>query len=61
MNSCQIQVYLDDVPFGIEEDIWLIRTWDVAAVEYYSGNQIPIEYRSRTGSCGLLLVWSKWL
>lgn len=60
-SPCPVRVIVDGIEAGIDEDIWMIRTWDVAAVEYYSGSEIPVEYRSRTrGVCGLLLVWSKW-
>jgi len=59
-GACPLSVFLDDIPVGLAEDIYIIKTWDLAAVEYYTGNEIPIEYRSRTTGCGLLLAWSKW-
>ena len=59
-TGCPVQVYVDDIPFGQEEDIWIIRTWDVDTVEFYSGSQVPARYRSRLNACGLLLVWLKW-
>jgi hypothetical protein len=58
--ACPVSVFLDDIPVGLTEDIYIIKTWDLAAVEYYTGNEIPIEYRSRATGCGLLLAWSKW-
>ena len=61
-GKCPLQVYVDDIPFGQEEDIWIVRTWDVDTVEFYSGSQVPAAYRSRLGNgCGLLLVWLKWI
>jgi hypothetical protein len=38
----------------------MIRTWDLAAVEYYDGSQVPVQYRTRAYECGVLLLWSKW-
>jgi hypothetical protein len=59
-SPCPVRVIVDGIPAGIDDDIWMIRTWDVAAVAYYSGSEIPAEYRSRTRDvCALILVWSK--
>ena len=60
-TPCPVTVFVDNIPAGVDDDIWMIRTWDVAAVEYYASSEIPVEYRSRTrNACALLLVWSKW-
>jgi hypothetical protein len=59
-GTCPITTFLDDVPVDLTEDIYIIKTWDLAAVEYYSETEIPVEYRSRAPGCGLLLAWSKW-
>ena len=59
-GNCPVAVFLDDIRLGLTEDIYFIQTWDLAAVEYYSGNEVPVEYRSRAVGCGLLLAWSKW-
>ena len=60
-SPCPVRVIVDGIPAGIEDDIWMIKTWDVAAVAYYSASEIPVEYRSRTRDvCALILVWSKW-
>jgi hypothetical protein len=59
-GTCPIAVFLDDIPVGATEDIYIIKTWDLAGVEYYSETQMPVEYRARVRACGLLLAWSKW-
>ena len=55
---CAVTVFLDghdlhDTPYD------LIRTWDLAGVEFYSGAQVPAEYRVHGTNCGLLLLWSR--
>jgi hypothetical protein len=52
MGFCPVQVYLDGVALGKEYPDW-VRTWDLAAVEYYSGTQVPVQYR---GGCGVFLL-----
>ena len=56
---CFVTVYLDglDVP---REDIELVRTWDLAAVEFYTADQVPARYRTKSYACGVVLLWSKW-
>ena len=55
---CYVAVYLDDVEQPREAD--LIRTWDLAVVEFYSAEQVPVRYRTKHYGCGVLLLWSKW-
>lgn len=61
-----VQVYLDDVLISgapgnlMTDDSDLVRTWDVAVVEYYTGAQVPVRYRTHGYGCGVLLLWSKW-
>jgi len=55
---CAPQVMLDDAPLRID-DFDLIRTWDLAGMEYYSGETMPVQYRRAGSECGLLLLWSK--
>ena len=57
--ACYVTVYLDDILVQ-REDADLIQTWDLAAVEYYSGNQVPVRYRTKAYGCGVVLLWSKW-
>jgi hypothetical protein len=56
---CFVTVYLDgiDVP---RQDIELVRTWDLAAVEFYTAEQVPARYRTKAYECGVVLLWSKW-
>ena len=56
---CYVTVYLDDMAIE-REDADLIRTWDLAAVEFYSSTQVPARYRTKAYGCGVLLLWSKW-
>jgi hypothetical protein len=57
-NYCNIDVYLDDMPF--REHIDAIRPWEVAGVEFYTMETAPPQYRRGTGSCQVILLWSKW-
>jgi hypothetical protein len=60
-SPCPVRVMVDGIPAGIDDDIWMVKTWDVAAVAYYTGSEIPVEYRAYTRDvCALILVWSKW-
>ena len=59
LSLCPVQVYLDGVNLGREYGDW-VRTWDLAAVEYYTGMQVPVRYRTGAYGCGVLLLWSKW-
>ena len=61
-----IPIYLDDVLISgapgapATDDTDLVRTWDLAVVEYYTGAQVPARYRTHDYGCGVLLLWSKW-
>ena len=58
-KPCAVPIYLDDiyVPPG---DADIVRTWDLALVEFYSAGQVPARYLTRGFGCGVLLLWSKW-
>jgi hypothetical protein len=56
---CYVTVYLDGIATE-REDSDFIRTWDLAAVELYTGSQVPARYRTKAYGCGVLLLWSKW-
>jgi len=56
---CLITIYLDDVLLE-NSDQDMIRTWDLAAVEWYTGSQVPVRYRQHAYGCGVMLLWSKW-
>lgn len=57
-TSCPVRVLLDEVDVG--EDVgFLVRTWDIAAVEFYTAASAPVQYRDGKSGCGVLLLWSK--
>jgi hypothetical protein len=56
---CFVTVYLDGIEMP-REDLELVRTWDLAAVESYTPEQVPARYRTRPYACGVILLWSKW-
>lgn len=58
VSVCLVQIYLDGILLGQDSD--LVRTWDLATVEYYTGSQVPVRYRTGAYGCGVLLLWSKW-
>jgi hypothetical protein len=58
-RPCFVQVYLDDMNLG-EADDGLVRTWDLAGAEYYTGASMPARYRTSGSACGVLLLWSRW-
>ena len=57
-KACLVQTYLDDVLLD-EADFDIISTWDLAAVEYYTGSTMPVRYRLSGSACGVMLLWSK--
>lgn len=57
-KACLVQTYLDDVLLD-EADFDIITTWDLAAVEYYTGSTMPVRYRLSGSACGVMLLWSK--
>ena len=57
-KDCYVITFLDNLQLD-SADFDLITTWDIAGVEYYSGNSVPPRYRVSGAACGVLLVWSK--
>jgi hypothetical protein len=55
---CPVIVRLDGMDLG-DADLDIVRTWDLAGVEYYSGSQVPVRYRTSGSACGVMLLWSK--
>ena len=53
-----VAIYLDDMEIPKEEQS-MIRTWDLAVVEYFTASQVPARYRTKGYRC-VLLLWSKW-
>lgn len=56
--GCAVQIYLDGDRLP-DDDITWVRTYDLAAVEYYSGPSAPVEYRIPGSDCGVMLLWSR--
>ena len=59
ISVCYPSVYLDNVLLQPSNED-LVRTWDLAVVEFYTGLQVPVRYRTGSYGCGVLLLWSKW-
>ena len=57
-RPCYVVMFLDDIRLD-NADFDIITTWDIAAVEYYTGNSVPPRYRVSGAACGVMLVWSK--
>jgi len=54
---CGIDVYLDNSRYT--DDLESMHPTDLAAVEYYSIESAPGEFRRPTDNCGVLVLWSK--
>jgi hypothetical protein len=57
-GNCGVDVYLDNMLYL--DDIDAIRPWEVAGIEFYTMETAPPRYRRGTGSCQVVLLWSKW-
>ena len=57
-RACYVVTFLDGIQLD-SADFDIIMTWDLAAVEYYTGNSVPPRYRVSGAACGVMLVWSK--
>ena len=57
-RACYVVTFLDDIQLD-NADFDIVTTWDIAAVEYYTGNSVPPRYRVSGAACGVLLIWSK--
>ena len=55
---CSVDVYLDGMLYL--EDIDALHPSEVAGVEFYSMESAPPQYRRGTGSCQVVLIWSKF-
>ena len=51
--------YLDGMIID-PNDAELIRTWDLAAVEFFQAAEVPGSYRNKPYGRGVVLLWSKW-
>lgn len=57
---CPLVIYVDGIHIPQEgSGLALVKTWDLAGVEYYSGSSIPAQFRENGSACGVLLAWSR--
>lgn len=57
-GQCLVALYVDGIP-SMENDINTFRVSDYAAIESYSGSQIPQRYNASGNACGALLFWTR--
>jgi len=57
-RDCAVDVYLDNMLYL--DDLDAIRPWEVEGIEFYTMETAPPQYRRGTGSCQVVLLWSKW-
>ena len=56
--DCAVDIYLDG--FIYYDDIDAISPTEIAGIEFYTMGSAPAQYRRGTGSCQVLLIWSKY-
>ena len=59
ISPCYVTLYLDGMIVD-PKDSEMIRTWDLAAVEFFQASEVPVLYRNKPYGCGVVLLWSKW-
>jgi hypothetical protein len=59
VSPCYVTLYVDGMIVD-PKDSELVRTWDLAAVEFFQAAEVPVMYRNKPYGCGVLLLWSKW-
>lgn len=57
-GQCLVALYVDGIP-SMENDINNYRVADYAAIESYSGSQIPMRYNASGNACGVILFWTR--
>jgi hypothetical protein len=55
---CSVDVYIDG--FFSHTNLNGLYPDELGGVEYYSMESAPVQYRRSTGSCGVLLAWTKF-
>lgn len=55
---CVVDVYLDG--FLYLDDIDAFNPREIAGIEFYTMGSAPAQYRRGTGSCQVMLIWSKY-
>ena len=59
VSPCYVTMYLDGMIID-PKDSEMVRTWDLAAVEFFQAAEVPVMYRNKPYGCGVVLLWSKW-
>lgn len=60
VSPCQVPVILDGQPLTQHDAVTdVVKTWDLAGVEFYSGIEVPVEYHVSGYGCGVLVLWSR--
>ena len=57
-GQCQYLLYVDGIRSS-ETDLNMLRVRDYAAIESYTGSQIPMQYNATGSACGALLFWTR--
>ena len=60
-RSCAFQVVLDEIMLPTPTDVDLLPSpRDIAGMEvYYTPAMIPLQYRSASSTCGMIIIWTK--
>ena len=60
-RKCAFQVVLDEIMLPTPTDVDLLPSpRDIAGMEvYYTPAMIPLQYRSATSTCGMIIIWTK--
>ena len=60
-RTCAFQVVLDEILLPTPTDVTLLPSpRDIAGMEvYYTPAMIPLQYRSATSTCGMIIIWTK--
>lgn len=57
--GCIATTFLDNVHVPLRE-INAVLSWDdLEGVEFYQGNDVPVEYRNMSGPCAIVLYWTR--
>ena len=57
-GACRYSLYVDGIASS-QSDLNMFRVADYAAIESYSGSQIPQQYNASGNACGVLLFWTR--
>jgi len=60
VEPCAVPVILDGQPLTQHDAVTdVVRTRDLAGIEFYSGIEVPVEYHVSGYGCGVLVLWSR--